>query len=460
MKTISFRQIVSAGGQAVVEKDLSTISRYLLWAYVFGAQRMEIRRRNTLIASSRSPIGFQYTPEGICYVFENTDDPLEFTLHNYGGSDVTATITLVMDDSAYSDLIDKDFHLRTRTWGEPTWTSWQYRSILDNTKRGIDYVTIMLKSTQMVIQELYSPSSEEIIDAEGTFDFYNPQLPLPVRISEGEQIEGLVEVISPAPTGACGEVVFWELPAGADAPPFPPPANPSPPQPVPVPSIPVTPSPPTPPGTPPPTTPFPPPIFPPFFPVPHWPPTTPPAPPSALEGEQSSLLPYPPSLDEILQLTPPIPEASHCDIPRDVTNLPFRMRNLPWKDIPGLLSLVGIGPFGVHLLRMDSMGRIRHTDQAVLYNAGKVEKTDTSTTTITPDRLGSRVSLKAADLGWEIKILTIYDLLLGKDFTSADIIYLDAGDSFDESIEAAQIQVSCPDATTTNPGKLYYYVGV
>jgi len=133
---------------------------------------------------------------------------------------------------------------------------------------------------------------------------------------------------------------------------------------------------------------------------------------------------------------------------------------LPWKDIEGAVSLIGLGPLHAHLLRMDTLGRIRQTDEAVLYNSGKVEKTDTSTTTITPSRPGSRLSLKAATLGWEIKVLTLYDVLAGNDFSSAETIYLDAGDSFSEPLEVVQLQVSCPSASGSSTGKLYYYVGI
>jgi len=161
-----------------------------------------------------------------------------------------------------------------------------------------------------------------------------------------------------------------------------------------------------------------------------------------------------------------IPDPNNS-LPKIIDGLPYsdlpsvggKVPKLPWQGVNGVTSLIGIGPLRTHLLHMDSYGRVRYTDQAITYNSGIVDKSDSTESIISPSRPSSRISLKSVVLSWQIKILTVYDVLKGLDFDDKDTIYLDAGDVFEESIEAVKIKVICPDASESSHGKIYYYIG-
>ena len=123
------------------------------------------------------------------------------------------------------------------------------------------------------------------------------------------------------------------------------------------------------------------------------------------------------------------------------------------RSVEALLS-----PFGLVRKAADTMGRVRMSGAAVSYNAGKVEATSSTAQNIYIGYGSRAVSLYAKQLKWEIKILPVYDWLSGKDIDDMDTIYLDQGQTLTVDIEARQVQVSCPSASASTKGVIYYVI--
>ncbi len=418
--------------------DLSRAGKYLLWVHLKDLDLVQIHKKGRLLASGSSLDMVGATNGLPIFVFEPTLEYLSFTFYNYTESTVSGSVIFVLSSSLYADLIKAGFKLRTLLWtglGEPVADP---RTFLENLDEGRDYLPRLFRSYPGGITSLYHTGLAKVLVETSANHPLWPPFMLDTRLCKGDKLVGThflgIDVFWPW----FGDVTFWDVPEGADEPDVGLPAIPAFPKPIDIED-----------GR---------------APFPEWPwkedpfPVTPAVPKEP--PWTGGMIPYPPTLSDRLEPTPPIPAISGTSIPRDIYDLFADTAEMPWADIKGLTSLVGIGPFMAHVLRMDSMGRVRQTDQATLYRAGKVEKSDSTTTTITPPRPGHRVSFKAVTLDWEIKVLTVYDLLNGKSMSDADTIYLDAGDSFSEPLEAVEIQVSCPTASGSSTGKLYYYVGI
>jgi len=93
---------------------------------------------------------------------------------------------------------------------------------------------------------------------------------------------------------------------------------------------------------------------------------------------------------------------------------------------------------------------------AETYKSGKIEASDS-----TPQEVvlkGSEyVCLHSKQLDWQIKILTVKDKINGKTYDDVDIIYLDEGQTIDDLLNVYSIQFTCPNASGTTNGILYYY---
>ena len=438
MRLVGFEQAVPASSSVSVTLDLSRVARYLLWAYVFNVQWVEFRKRNDIIASACGMDSSGSVAVSPCFVFEETGDPITVTLWNTGSSPVTASVVFAVDDELYGDLIDKNFHLRTGILGWNLPGTVDDAQLVKNERQNADFVALRLAFYNQAPKWLRTSWGEEILSPIDASPYGPTLMHINTRLRPSEYIAGSIYVVPAVPfTGA--DVIYWELPCGEDVPEeFVPPALWMKPRHTPV-------------------FPWKPDVWPPTPPSAEWPSWAVGAPAELVDV---SFIGYPPTPYQRTLLTPTIQETAFWDLSGDIKGMPYGRVVLPWKNVPGVTGIIGIGPTGVHLVRCDDIGRVRHTDKAITYKSGKVEKTDTSTTTITPERPASRVCFKAVALGWEVKVLTLYDLLRGKTISDVDTIYLDEGDSFTEPLEAVEIQVSCPTASGSSTGKLYYYVGI
>ena len=117
-----------------------------------------------------------------------------------------------------------------------------------------------------------------------------------------------------------------------------------------------------------------------------------------------------------------------------------------------------MSPYGAVRKTADAMGRVRKTDAAITYEAGKLDVTDANAHTIFKGYHTKTVSLYAKAEKWEIKILPICDWLKGRSIADMDTIYLDEGEQIEIDIEAREIQATCPTGSATVTGTLYWEV--
>jgi len=438
MRLLGFEQALPANSSLQATLDFSKAAKYLLWAYTFGASWVEFQKHDNIISAAPCMDPEGTLPVSPCFVFEKTDDPVTVTLHNLSSSPVTASVVFAVSDEAYGDIIDRDFHLRSSTLGRYDPDTLEGGILIRNDRRNADFIILRLAFFAESPKWLKTSRGEDILSPGAPFPYGPFLLYTNARLSPSEYVCGDIFIFPDAPLET-REAVYWELPCGEDVP-----------EGITLPALRPNLQ---------------------LMPVFSWKPVVwPPTPPRVewplwsagppVELVDFSFIGYPIAPPQRRLLTPSIQETAFWDLAGDIKGTPYGKVTPPWKDIPGVTGIIGIGPSGVHLMRCDDIGRVRHTDKAITYKSGKVEKTDTSTTTITPERPASRVCFKAVALGWEVKVLTLYDLLRGKTISDVDTIYLDAGDSFSEPLEAVEIQVSCPSASGSSTGKLYYYVGI
>jgi len=369
------------------------------------------------------------------WVFAPTadDDVLMIDNTQHSAADMWVTLVGVFGD--WEKEIDGGTQYKASCLGGIT-DSFRDEVFIENTTQDKDHVLRELIMVGFPPGNIYNSSGETVMDF-GESGAVGPRhVPIDIRLRPGEYLFCKVMATAPIAFSYMNQANYWEVPTGQSAPGYVPHIGPTRgtginPYGAGLPDLPEFP--PTPPwsGLPPEW---------PVFPLPPW--------------------PYPGWPPEIPGPTPLLPTLIEGLPMRDLPTSGGKLPPLPWKDLEGATSLIGIGPFRPHLLHMDSLGRVRTSDQATTYNSGQISKTDDTTSVITPDRPGSRLSLKAAALAWEVKVLTIYDVLRGRTFADKETIYLDASDAFSEPLEVVQVQVSCPGASGTSTGKIYYYIGV
>lgn len=112
-------------------------------------------------------------------------------------------------------------------------------------------------------------------------------------------------------------------------------------------------------------------------------------------------------------------------------------------------------PFGAVRKSADAMGRMRTTGAGINYNAGKLNTTDTDAHLVYTGYGSKSISLYAKTGAYKIRILTLYDWLIGKTTADEDYIYIDEGQSFNVNIEAREVEITAESATAS---EIYYEV--
>lgn len=431
MRLIGYQVSVPAHSQQTYSLDLSHLGKWVIWARMDGLDLVEFRHGRRLLASGAA----NGRPIWIC---EPTRRKLDVVLINNQDGDLSGTLGLYVDSAEFWSFIDEGNRLRTRLWPEITESSPTTRVLLRCRRKTRDYlVGLIWADMGRSVSRLWGPRGDLIIEATEDQPTFSP-IRLEERLSYGDELRAEWWTAPGAMWPWWADITYWEVPTGVEEPPFPIPVEPR----LDGPTSPtgwgirVE-------------LPGPGPVQPPVQPVP--------APPPAPEPP---FLAYPGRLQDRMQPLPPILETAEANLAVDLAGRPAVGARLDLTGPVALRGVVGLGPFSAHLLRMDSMGRVRATEQAVLYRAGKVEATDASATTLIPPRPTHRVAFKAVAGNWEIKALTVYDVLSGRALADADTIHLDEGDAFSEPLEAVLLEVKCPGASASSPGTLYYYLGV
>jgi len=169
--------------------------------------------------------------------------------------------------------------------------------------------------------------------------------------------------------------------------------------------------------------------------------------------------PYPQTPDEVRNIFkphPPIvdPDLSITQKSKETLGTVTVARDDETKVVQTMPS-----PYGGVRPTADPRGRQRTTNVDINYSSGKLEVTDTGSYTIASGLVSKKISIYAKAGNWQIKILTLYAQLSGLKIDDMPIIYVDEGQSFEEEIEAVQIDVTCTNASESVPGVLYYYIG-
>jgi len=453
MRLIGYQVSVPAHSQRAYSLDLSHLGKWVIWARMDGLDLVEFRHGRRLLASGAA----DGRPIWIC---EPTRRKLDVVLINNQDGDLTGTLGLYVDSADYWAFIDEGFRQRTRLWPQITESSPTTRVLLRNRRKTRDLlVGLIWADMGRSVKRLWGPKGDLIIEATEEQPTFSP-IRLEERLSYGDELRAEWWTAPGAMWPWWATITYWEVPTGVESPP----AGAREPLAEPVgeeaPEVAAQPFP----------TPVEPRMDGPMSSVgwavrtepPRVGPVVPyvqpvPAPPPAPEPP---FLAYPGRLQDRMQPLPPILETAEANLAVDLAGRPAVGARLDLTGPVALRAMVGLGPFSAHLLRMDTMGRARITEQAVLYRSGKVEATDASATTITPPRPTHRVALKAVAGAWEVKALTIYDVLAGRTMADADTIYLDEGDALSEPLEAVALEVKCPGASASSPGTLYYYLGM
>ena len=166
--------------------------------------------------------------------------------------------------------------------------------------------------------------------------------------------------------------------------------------------------------------------------------------------------PYPPTLSEVRDIFAPSPPTvdpylSSTQKPKEIPQPVSLVRDDETKVVQVMLS-----PWGGVRATADARGRQRVTDASISYAADKLQVTDTSEYTLFKAKTTKGLSFYAKKGNWQIKILTLYDQLSQRKITDMDSIYLDEGQAIEIDIEAVQVNAACENATTENPGILYW----
>ena len=179
------------------------------------------------------------------------------------------------------------------------------------------------------------------------------------------------------------------------------------------------------------------------------PPSPPPEPPGPIP-------PYPPPPDSERDIFAPVPPNidPHVTTTQKPPDIPEPMKIVRPDETPVVQPMPS--PYGGVRPTADIRGRQRITHVAVSYAADKIQVTDTSERTLFKSDSVKTISFYAKRGNWKIKILTIYNQMIGRTISDMDSIYLDEGQAIEMDIEAVQVNAACENATTERPGILYW----
>lgn len=175
---------------------------------------------------------------------------------------------------------------------------------------------------------------------------------------------------------------------------------------------------------------------------------TPPIPPE--------IPPYPRPPEEqrdVISKTPPAvnPNVTNTQKPKEY---PEPTEIIRPNEVPVVQTMPS--PYGGVRPVADTRGRQRVATSAISYKAGKLEVTDPSEYDLISGVVIKCLSIYAETGNWELRVLPLYDRLIGKKIDDMDAIYITEGQGVEMDIEAVEVKASCTTATMSNPGKLFW----
>jgi len=435
MIIITRRVELELGGEKEYELKLQHIAEYLIGMWCIGADYVKVWQDNRYIASGPGmSADTNYCPIPVL-VSAKTRHKIKVVLGQIVEGSTEGLLVLALSNQDYAELIENGIHIRTRSWNPRPGHSDTRDHILVNYTKTREYETLMWIPVNYKPVEAWQDWDQKQIYFQPWLAAFEEQyIPMRIRIPPKSTIKADIDRLADAIGSFEGMVVYWDLPLGETAPDLE----------VPLTSLtkilemltgeerafqkPV--------------------VF------PTWPPEAGIEPQTP--AEITPVQPYPTETLPPIPLEPEIPATCRPDAGVDLGAGTAREPEPVSAKIPGTQAILAPSLWRWRAIRANDWGRLRVATERATYKAGKIEATSADAQDITLDYIATRVNFKAVALDWEVKLLTVRDWLAGKTLDDVDTIYLDRGDAYWDDIEVVAARFTCPTASETTPGKLYY----